>query len=207
MIRSLILVTQPEEVRPFAAILAAHNPALAIHPATDRDELRKAWAAAGNTARLITLLTGVIVPSEILEALELPGYNFHPGPPAYPGRYPAPFALYDGAAQFGATVHELAVKVDSGPIVDVEIETVPAGADLRWFIDHTYRLVMRAFLRLAPHLATSTAALPHLPLPWGDRQCSRGALEEICKLPENLPATEKERRARAFGHLRPHLLG
>lgn len=202
MIHSLVLLTQPDEVRPFSAILAAYNPSLAIHPATTATELEQALLVAGRNSRLISLLSGVIVPGGLLETLALPGYNFHPGPPSYPGKYPAPFALYDGADQFGATIHELAAKVDSGPIVGCEMAPVPPDADIHWFINHSYRLVMKLFLRFAPHLARSSTPLPRQPLAWGNRRCSQRAVEEISTLPKDITADELERRIRAFGHLR-----
>lgn len=202
MIDSLILLTQPDEVRPFSAILAAYNPALRIYPATTLAELGPALTAAGSDARLITLLSGVIVPAELLATLRLPGYNFHPGPPDYPGKYPAPFALYDGADQFGATVHELAPRVDSGPIVGCEMTPIPTEANIQWYIKQSYCLVMKLFLRFAPHLARSSTPLPRQPMVWGKRICSQRAVEEISELPPDISADELERRIKAFGHLR-----
>jgi len=201
MIRSLILVTGAAEIRPFSAILAAHNPDLAIHSATTLDELHHALAITGSGARLVTVLTGVIVPPDILGALTLSGYNFHPGPPAYPGKYPAAFSLYDGAGQFGATAHELAVAVDSGPIVGVEYAPVPEGADREWYVEHAYRLVMRLFLRLAPQLAMSEAPLSHLPVCWGTRRCSQRAVDNLLAQTHEADWAEQARRTRAFGHL------
>ena len=52
----------------------------------------------------------------MLDAFAGPSYNFHPGPPNRPGRYPSVFALYDNARHFGITVHEMLPKVDSGAI-------------------------------------------------------------------------------------------
>ena len=77
--------------------------------------------------RLIAFCTSVIVPAEVLDAVMAPAYNFHPGPPTYPGSHVASFAIYDGADMFGATAHEMAAKVDSGPIVGVEWFQVPDG--------------------------------------------------------------------------------
>ena len=59
-------------------------------------------------ARLIAFATPVIVPGRILASLGYGAYNFHPGPPQYPGWAPAHFALYEQANEFGATVHAMA---------------------------------------------------------------------------------------------------
>lgn len=54
------------------------------------------------------------------EVLNVPNVNFHPAPPEYPGRGGASYALFDGAAQFGATAHGMTRRVDSGPIYYVD---------------------------------------------------------------------------------------
>ena len=127
MFESIILLTGPVEQSALASTLCRHNPGLAVKAvetaadlaALERDTLRR--------ARLIGFATPVIVPPDILQALGYGAYNFHPGPPQYPGFAPAQFAIYDQAAEFGATVHEMADRVDSGPIVDVARFSVPAG--------------------------------------------------------------------------------
>ena len=72
----------------------------------------------------------MIVPAEILNALPSPAYNFHPGPPDYPGIFPSVYALYDGAAAFGVTLNEMIREVDAGPIIAVERFAVSAAADI-----------------------------------------------------------------------------
>ncbi len=52
--------------------------------------------------------------------LLLPGVNFHPAPPEYPGRGGASRALFDGAKTYGATAHIIQHEVDTGPIIEVE---------------------------------------------------------------------------------------
>jgi methionyl-tRNA formyltransferase len=58
--------------------------------------------------------------------LRIPGINFHPAPPNYPGRGGASLALFDGATCYGATAHMIAAKVDSGPIVAVKRFSIEA---------------------------------------------------------------------------------
>ena len=86
--------------------------------------------ALGGVRRLTAFLTSVIVPKAILDGLEIPAYNFHPGPSTYPGSHAASFALYDGVEHFGATAHVMEEKVDCGPIVAAEWFVVPEGARL-----------------------------------------------------------------------------
>ena len=75
--------------------------------------------------RLISMLTDVIVPENILSGLDGPAYNFHPGPPEYPGSHAASFAVYYDADGFGVTLHEMAAQVDSGPIIEVRRYDMP----------------------------------------------------------------------------------
>src|SRR5208282_567556 len=51
------------------------------------------------------------------ELLKFTNVNFHPGPPQYPGRGGASYALYDGAGTYGATAHRMAPRVDAGAII------------------------------------------------------------------------------------------
>src|SRR5262245_54974871 len=103
-ITRIILLTGEAEASILAQILRGHNPALEITAVTKAGDL--AAAAPGPGARLISFCSPVIVPAAFLTGLPGPGYNFHPGPPERPGRYPSVFALYDDAKQFGVTIHE-----------------------------------------------------------------------------------------------------
>src|SRR5215475_4462948 len=101
-------------------LLNEHNPALSIRCVLTLEDLAAIEPEVLGEARLVAFTSGVIVPRSILAALGHGAYNFHPGPPNYPGWAPAHFALYDGARTFGATAHVMAARVDSGPIVGVE---------------------------------------------------------------------------------------
>jgi methionyl-tRNA formyltransferase len=72
-------------------------------------------------SRLIAFVTTVIVSADILRAVGHGAFNFHPGPPDYPGWAPAHFALYDQAQVFGVTFHAMQALVDSGPILDADL--------------------------------------------------------------------------------------
>ena len=85
---------------------------------------------------LISFLNERILPAS---TLRFPNVNFHPGPPEYPGRGGASYALFNGARTYGATAHVMAERVDAGSIVLVEdfdiapytrCETVFARAEL-----------------------------------------------------------------------------
>jgi len=199
MFDTIILLTGPVEQGVLASALLGHNPKLSVHWAASTDDLTRFDADALARSRLVAFATPVIVPSGMLDALRYGAYNFHPGPPAYPGWAPAHFALYEGAAEFGATVHAMAARVDSGPIVEAVHFPIPADIGVPGLEGLAYAHLARLFWRLAKHLATETDPLPHAALQWGDRTCSRRAYRAICDIPLDISKEELDRRLRVFG--------
>src|ERR1700742_508355 len=118
MFDTIILLTGPVEQAVLAAALLGHNPRLTVHWVAASDALARVDPATLARSRLVGFATPVIVPPHVLDALGFGAYNFHPGPPQYPGWAPAHFALYERATEFGATAHMMAARVDSGPIVE-----------------------------------------------------------------------------------------
>ena len=121
MFDRIILLTSPVEQTALSALLLGHNPQLTICPAATSEDLAALNPSALTCSRLIAFSSPVIVPRGVLGSLGYGAYNFHPGPPQYPGWAPAHFALYEHASEFGATAHAMDERVDSGPIVDVAL--------------------------------------------------------------------------------------
>jgi hypothetical protein len=136
-----------------------------------------------------------------LNELDGPAYNFHPGPPAYPGSHPTALALYDRATHFGATLHEMVARVDSGPIVGTVDFRMPDGIGYADLARHAYQATIKLFLQAAPVLAGSDAPLMPLPIVWGDRRSTRGSIEAMCRLSGDIGPEELGRRAHAFGEV------
>jgi methionyl-tRNA formyltransferase len=199
MFDTIILLTGPLEQVALASVLCGHNPQLTIYPATASEHLAALDPAILPRARLIAFSSAVIVPPRVLAALGFGAYNFHPGPPDYPGWAPAHFALYDGATTFGATVHVMAERVDSGPIIDVDAFPVPAGISVAGLEGLAYAHLAKMYWKLAGTLATEAAPLPAQPLSWGGRKNSRRAYQAICDIPLDISKEELERRMRVFG--------
>ena len=150
-------------------------------------------------ARLIALTTPVIVPKIILDQIGFGAFNFHPGPPSYPGWAPAHFALYDQAAEFGATVHVMVEKVDAGPIVDVATFPIPPHMSVLGLEGLAYAHLAFLFWRMAGRLARDPSMPPALPVKWGDRKHSRSNYRALCDIPLDISRGELERRMRIFG--------
>src|SRR6201999_3118070 len=153
MFDTIILLTGPLEQVALASLLRGHNEQLAIYPVTTPEHLAALGADILHRARLIAFSSPVIVPPLVLAALGYGAYNFHPGPPEYPGWAPAHFALYDGATEFGATAHAMAERVDSGPIVDVVSFDVPSGISVLGLEGLAYAHLAQLYWRLGKWLA------------------------------------------------------
>ena len=195
-IAKVILLTGRDEAPILTGMLRRANPALAVTPAHDHESLDRLIEPG---MRLLSFCSSVIVPGDLLLRLERPGYNFHPGPPERPGRYPSVFALFDGARHFGITVHEMTAAVDAGPIVAVERFEIPRDADLKSLEDLTLTRLAQTFNRLAPHLATAARPLPHLPVAWQGHKTTKAECEKLCTITPEMDAAEIARRHRCCG--------
>jgi methionyl-tRNA formyltransferase len=150
-------------------------------------------------ARLIAFVTPVIVPNSILAQLGYGAFNFHPGPPSYPGWAPAHFALYDQATEFGATAHVMIEQVDAGPIVDVATFPIPADLSVQALEGLAYAHLAQLFWRMAKAFATDPTPPPTLSIQWGSKKYSRRAYRAICDIPLDIPKDELDRRIKVFG--------
>jgi methionyl-tRNA formyltransferase len=199
-ISRIILLTGETEAAILSQILRGQNPALDIIAVTRPGDL--AAAKPGPGTRLISFCSPVIVPKAFLAALPGPSYNFHPGPPDRPGRYPSVFALYEDARQFGVTIHEMAALVDSGPIVMASWFEIPPGCDLAKLEELTLLHLVSQFHQLAPHLVKAES-LPHMNLAWRGRKTRKADCDALCTVTPDMDPLEAERRRRACG---PHML-
>jgi methionyl-tRNA formyltransferase len=200
-VNRILLLTSPEETPPLGDILRAHNPDLEIAGIHDRAGVEQACASACPGTRLISFCSSVIVPGSALAALPGPAYNFHPGPPTRPGRYPSIFALYDGDKTFGITVHEMKPKVDSGAIVAAEWFDIEPESDLGALERSTYLRLAALFRKLAPHLATRISPLPHLTHTWSGRKTTSADATALAQTAPGMSEAEIARRHRACGRI------
>jgi methionyl-tRNA formyltransferase len=198
MPQRLLLLTGSFEAGILVPHLARQNDACEIVPVDDYAKLEAAVVENPGGTRLLAFCTAVIVPTAILKLLPGPSYNIHPGPPGFPGRHPESWGAYAGVRTFGATLHEMAPRVDEGAIVDVVWFDPPAGGGQQEFGFGAFRAALQLVLRWAPHLVSQDQALPHCGLRWSGRKTTHAELEEMCRVTPDIAATEFERRRRAF---------
>lgn len=199
MFDTIVLLTGPAEQVALAPALRGHNPQLAIYPVASSEHLAALGADILRRARLIAFSSPIIVPPSVLAALGYGAYNFHPGPPEYPGWAPAHFALYEGATEFGATAHAMTARVDAGPIVAVSRFAILANMNVLALEGMAYAHLAQLYWRLAKRLATDSAPLPVGTLSWGAKKNSRRAYQAICNIPLDISREELEHRLKIFG--------
>jgi methionyl-tRNA formyltransferase len=199
MFDTVILLTGLVEQAALASLLRAHNPHLTVRPAATAEDFATIETATLRRSRLVAFATPVIVPPEILGSLGYGAYNFHPGPPQYPGWAPAHFALYERATEFGATMHVMVERVDSGPIIDAALFPIPADNSVLGLEGLAYAHLAQLFWQFSKLLTTQSEPLPERALQWGSRKNSRRAYQAICDIPLDITKEELDRRIRVFG--------
>ena len=200
----LILLTEPAFKDALAARLAA--PGMILDLAPTLSDLDRLLAAGFADTRLLSVGAGFIVPARILQALGGPAYNLHPGPPEYPGLFPSVFALYDRAARFGITLHEMAAKVDAGPIAAVDTYDLLPSWDRLALDSATLGAMLNMIARLAPALTDISQPLSRLGVNWSGAKKTRRDFNALCALPEDADTQEFTRRLRAVGEGPDHAI-
>jgi methionyl-tRNA formyltransferase len=200
MLDGVVLLTEAAEQVALSRILKGHRRDLTVRPVGAIDELRSLEPSFLRHARLIAFASSTIVPPEILASLGYGAYNFHPGPPSYPGWAPCHFALYDRATEFGVTLHAMAERVDTGMILDVASFPVPERSSILGLCELTYAQLLNLFVEWADRLAKQ----PSLPTPrpaiqWSGRRNSRRHYRAICDIPLDISKDELWRRMHVFG--------
>jgi methionyl-tRNA formyltransferase len=199
MLEQIILLTaQSAQQLALSELLKAHNPRLRVHTALNAQDLAAIAPDTLRRARLIAFTSGTIVAPEILDGLGYGAYNFHPGPPDYPGWAPAHFALHEGAKTFGATAHLMVERVDAGPIVGIETFPILAGIAVRELEQIAFIRLAYLFWRLAKDLATRSEPLAVLPIAWSGWKSTRKDYVSACQIPTDISKAELELRVRAF---------
>ncbi len=199
MLRRILLLCEEVE-RPFLTEgLTAHGKDLDVLHLPDAAALQAVKPALLGTARLIAFSSGIIVPAEALDALGHGAYNFHPGPPDYPGWMPAAFAAYDGVREFGATAHAMSAKVDGGAIVGVKTFACEPGTSRAELARGAYLALLALFRVLAPALASLPTPLPTIDASWGPRKTTRALFASYCDVQPDIDRAELVRRLRGFG--------
>lgn len=203
--RRLVLMTQPELADPIVGALTRAAPSCRIVCAWSLPELEDALAER-RPFRLLSVGSPVILPRDLLQRLPAPAYNLHPGPPNYPGIFPSVFALYEGAREFGVTLHEMAPVVDTGAIVATQRFAIAPQWDRLALDAETFRVMLGVLERFASRLGDVDTPLTYSGEVWSGRRRTRNDFQALCLLPPGFTNDDFARRLRAVGEGPEHSL-
>ena len=150
-------------------------------------------------SRLISFSTKIIVPDFVLENLGHGAYNFHPGPPNYPGWAPFSFAIYENAKNYGVTLHKMTRLIDSGEIVGIHQFPIKRGIVQAELENISLSESMKMIEVWAPILAKSTP-LRVIPTVWSGVRKSQKDFKAMCSIDSSISRDEFHRRLKAFGN-------
>jgi len=149
--------------------------------------------------RLVSFCSDIIVTPTVLACFKGGCYNFHPGPPEYPGSHPASFAIYDQVESYGATAHEMSARVDTGAIVGVDRFAVPNAFRFLELEVQAHKNLSILFEKLAPYLVNTSKPLDHIDVQWGAKMRTQKDFERMQQITSDMSEVEIRLRWRAFG--------
>jgi len=198
MKRRIITLTGQREAPFFKQFLLERNPLLDVAAAHDLDDVASAIDRFNGDARLITFLSGTIVPSKLLSRLQMTPY-IHPGPPEYPGSHPESFAIWEEAQTYGVTAHEMTARVDDGPIVAVYRFPAPPNSGRVQLANLTYDHAVKVFAVVGAFCAETDDPMPPMEEQWALEKRTRKQFRALCRAPAHASPDQAERLWRACG--------
>jgi methionyl-tRNA formyltransferase len=150
---------------------------------------------AGSPEYLISFLSPWIVRKHSLDRAGT-AINFHPGSTDYPGIGCYNFALYEGAAEFGAVCHHMVEKVDTGELVMERRFPVAPDDSVETLKLRTMETMVDMFREIVALIAAGRP-LPRSDLHWTRRPFTRREMEALKVIEHDMPQEEIDRRVRA----------
>lgn len=146
---------------------------------------------------LLSFGTSIIVPEAIVSVPYLLALNVHAASPLYPGRDPHHFAAYDGATEYGATMHYMTSAVDAGPIVDVELFSVRSETKPHELLNRANEAGWRLINRFFRRYAAGGRLEPMNGFAWRQRKTTRKMFTDLCRVSPEMGTEEILRRHHA----------
>lgn len=200
MIESIILLTSESLSKQLVEIYKAINPTIASYTVHNSAGLALLSKDVLQCSRLISFVSTVIVPKEILPLIKYGAYNFHPAPPSRPGWGAINFSIFQGDAYFGVTLHKMMEYVDVGPIIDLNIFPIPKGSDVTALSVIMHDSLSNLVHKTAKQLIENTGELDEMPFAWGNKKYSQKDYLVATLLDPHASKEEVDLKVRAFGH-------
>jgi len=145
---------------------------------------------------LVSYLSPWIITDRLLKQARIAAFNFHPGPPEYPGIGCTNFAIYNRESVYGVTCHHMAASVDTGPIIAVERFPVLPRDTVHSLTQRCYAYMLSLFYELVSGILAGRP-LPTSEESWRRRPYTRAELDALCRITPDMPSVEVQRRVRA----------
>lgn|SRR3989338_11486946 len=159
----------------------------------DSNEPFPAHLKAQQFEYVISYISPWIVPAEVLKNTTRAAINLHPGPPEYPGIGCTNFAIYEGAKEFGITVHHMKAKVDTGEIIMVERFPILDDDTVYALTQRCYEHIYHAFAELVPYMVAEKP-FPISKEQWKRKPFTRKQLNELCRITKDMTDEEIQKR-------------
>jgi methionyl-tRNA formyltransferase len=140
-----------------------------------------------------------VVPVSTIEAAQKGAINFHPASPDYPGIGCNNYALYEDAAEYGATCHHIAAKVDTGKIIAVKRFPVFSTDDVSSLLQRTYEFQLVLFYEIVGKILNGEP-LPEPTESWTRPPRSRKEFNQLGIITPGMSDEEVARRVRAISY-------
>lgn len=163
----------------FANQLKQHAPDTLFWHMQSLEQLDETSKTPNVSMRLIAFCTGTVVPRQIIERLDFNCFNFHPGPPERPGYMPAPFALRDGARDYGVTFHYMTPRVDEGDIIQVMRFPITKDQDQEAIETNAYKALLTMVIQRAAQLADIKSRFEPCNINWSGEKTTRQDLAAL----------------------------
>lgn len=141
---------------------------------------------------IISFQSGLILKPNALNGRRC--YNFHAATPDYPGRDPHHWAIYEGAKEFGVTLHLMNERVDEGQILAVTRFDIEPGITPQKLRRQGDSMSVWMFQELIPRILSGEIG-PNGEQ-WTGKKRKRQDLLDLLAQPASLE--EKRRREFAF---------
>jgi len=147
---------------------------------------------------VLSFVSPWIVPEWLLGSADV-ALNFHPGSAEYPGIGCYNFALYEGAATYGAVCHHMKAKVDTGDIVKEALFRVLPNETVESLKFRTMTAMLELFHEIVVGLGTGEP-LPRAERSWTRKAFTRKQLDQLATVSPGMAPEEIQRRVRATSY-------
>lgn len=146
---------------------------------------------------LISYNHNILFSEYILSKIKI-GYNIHAASPEFPGRDPHHWAIYSGAKKYGAVLHLIEKKVDSGGIIAaVFFDIKPTFGPLE-LLQKADIEAEKLIISLIEKILKNEVIEVNKELTWEGDKRSRKDFIEICRIASDVSQRELKRRIKAF---------